>query len=288
MSWLHERTTELLQRIDEAKKNKVFPFFRPFENIGPRVKIGRGSYVNFTSNDYLGLSQDPRLVRAATAAVERYGTGLGSARPQATSDRHEALEARLAQWFGYQACAVFTSGYQAMVGLLATFPDDDTTLALDKLSHACIIDGANLALGQHPDLELRFFKHNSAAALRRVLASSEKKNKLVVVEGLYSVDGDLSPLGDLLAVCRELGAAIVVDDAHGIGTIGPTGRGTAEKHGVLGQVDVLFGTFSKSFGGVGGFVLADRELIDFLKLSARSFVYSASLPVAQIAAASAA
>lgn len=285
MSWLHDKTTEFLTEVAEAKEKKAFPFFRPFENIGPRVKIGRGSYINFTSNDYLGLSQDRRLIERAVDGVTRYGTGLGSSRLQATSDRHHVLEGRLARWLGFQDCCVFTSGYQGLVGLLSVYPDDDTTVALDKLSHAAILDGVFLAQGQCPDLELRFFKHNSVKSLRRILSQSDKPKKLVVCEGLYSVDGDLAPLPDILEVCREFDAPLVVDDAHGLGSIGPTGRGTAEVQGVLRDVDVLFGTFSKSFGGVGGFILADREIIEFMKLKAKSFVYSASLPVAQIEAA---
>lgn len=286
MSWLHDHTTEFLEQVDEAKRNRVYPFFRPFENLGPRVKVERGSYLNFTSNDYLGLSQDHRLIGRATAALRRYGTGLGSARPQATSDRHERLERRLSEWLGFQACACFTTGYQGMVGVLSAFCDDDTCCALDKLSHACILDGAFLAQGNNPDLELRFFRHNSPKALDRVLGESDKPKKLVVVEGLYSVDGDLAPLPDMIEVCRRHGACIVVDDAHGIGTFGPTARGTADLQGVLEDIDILFGSFSKAFGGIGGFVVGDQVVIDFLKLKARSFVYSATLPVAQIEAAS--
>jgi len=285
MSWLHDATTELLTEVEQVKDQNAYPFFRPFENMGTRVKIGRGSYINFTSNDYLGLSQDRRLKDAAIDAIEHYGTGLGSARLQATSVLHEQLEERLARWLGYEACCIFTTGYQGMVGVLSTFPDDDTTVALDKLSHACIVDGAHLSQGTNLDVELRWFKHNNCKSLRRALSQSEKKQKMVVVEGLYSVDGDMAPLPDIIEVCREFGAVLVVDDAHGIGTLGPTGRGVCEHHGVLGDVDVLFGSFSKSFGGIGGFVCADRAIIDYMKLKAKSFVYSASLPAAQIAAA---
>jgi glycine C-acetyltransferase len=285
MSWLHDKTTEFLSEVAEAKRQKAFPFLRPFENIGPRVKIGSGSYINFTSNDYLGLSQDPRLIRRAAAGVARFGTGLGSSRLQATATRHNVLEDRLARWLGFPACAVFTTGYQALVGLLSTYLDDDTTVALDKLSHAAIVDGVYMAQGMCPDLEVRYFKHNNVTALRKVLAQSDKPKKLVVVEGLYSVDGDFAPLDKVVEVCREYGAPLVVDDAHGLGAVGPTGRGTAEVKGVLRDVDLLFGTFSKAFGGVGGFILGDREIVDFLKLRGRSFVYSASLPIAQVEAA---
>jgi 7-keto-8-aminopelargonate synthetase-like enzyme len=237
------------------------------------VKVGSGTYLNFMSNDYLGLSQDPRLIKRAVEGVHRFGTGLGSARPQATSVRHEELEARLARWTGKEACAVFTTGYQSLVGTLQAFLGDDTTLVLDRLCHASIIDGMLIAQGQCPDLEVRFFKHNDVASLDKALEGATHEKRLIVVEGLYSVDGDMTPLSDVVAVARKHGAAIMLDDAHGLGTLGPTGRGVGELHGVLGEIDLLIGTFSKSFGTVGGFVCADRALVDYLKLSARSFVF---------------
>ncbi|MBX3273074.1 MAG: aminotransferase class I/II-fold pyridoxal phosphate-dependent enzyme [Sandaracinaceae bacterium] len=288
MSWLHERTTELLSRVAEVKAHDAFPFFRPMQNVGSRVAVNGASYVNFTSNDYLGLSTDPRLAKAAIAATITYGTGLGSARPQATSVRHDELERRLAGWLGYGGAAVFTTGYQALVGTLGAFLGDDTTVIVDRLAHASIMDGVLLARGQHPDLELRFFKHDSMRALERCLETAEHDKLLVVVEGLYSVDGDFGTLDETVALAKKYGAAVMVDDAHGLGTLGPTGRGVAERFGVLGEVDLLVGTFSKSFGGVGGFVVADAPLVDFLKLSARAFLFSASLPVAQVDAALAA
>lgn len=288
MSWLHDKTTSMHARIDEVKRQKAFPFFRPFENFGPRVKVGHGSYLNFTSNDYLGLSQHPTLIRAANRGTTAYGTGLGSARPQATSIRHRLLEERLAAWLRKDACAVFTTGYQSLVGTLASFLDGETSVILDKLSHASIIDGVMLAQGLHPDLEVRWFGHNKPSSLERALSTAENAKKLVVVEGLYSVDGDLAPLADFVTLCKRYGAAIMVDDAHGLGTLGPTGRGVAELHGVLHEIDLLVGTFSKSFGTVGGFVVADETLIDYMKLTARPFMFSASLPLAQVEAALAA
>lgn len=285
MSWLHDKTTPLLSRIAEAKRMNAFPYFRPFESVGATVKIGGRDYVNFTSNDYLGLSQHPDLIAAACAGTMKYGTGLGSARPQATSVRHQELERRLASWLHREACAVFTTGYQSLVGTLSTFLDDQTTVILDKLSHASIHDGVLLALGQNPNLEVRYFAHNDVRGLERVLSSCEHSQRLVVVEGLYSVDGDLAPLADFVEVSKKHGAAIMVDDAHGLGALGPTGRGVGELARVLPDIDLLIGTFSKSFGTVGGFVVADQALIDFLKMSARAFLFSASLPLAQVEAA---
>jgi glycine C-acetyltransferase len=288
MSWIHDMTNPLLRRIEEARRRDNFPFFRPLESIGATVSIGGGEFVNFTSNDYLGLSQHPDLIAAACEGTRRFGTGLGSARPQATTVRHLELEARLAAWLRREACAVFTTGYQSLVGSLSAFLDDETTVVLDQLSHASIHDGVLLALGQHPNLEVRYFAHNDPRALRRVLGSTEHAKRLVVVEGLYSVDGDLAPLSDFVAIAKEHDAAIVVDDAHGLGTLGATGRGAAELAGVLADIDLLVGTFSKSFGTVGGFVVGDRALIDYLKMSARAFLFSASLPLAQVEAALAA
>lgn len=288
MSWLHDQTTEMLARINEAKAKKAFPFFRPFENVGPRVKVGSGSYVNFTSNDYLGLSQHPKLIEAAVAGTRKYGTGLGSARPQATTVRHLELERRLAAWTGYGACAVFTTGYQALVGTLQTFLDDETTVILDRLSHASIIDGVLMAQGKSPDLEVRFLKHNNLKHLENLLESAANKKKMVVIEGLYSVDGDLAPLADMVAIARKHDAVVVLDDAHGLGALGRTGRGVCEIAGLVGQVDILIGTFSKSFGTVGGFVCADEVLVDYVKMTARAFLFSATLPLAQCEAALAA
>ena len=285
MSWLHDRTEEMLSRVAEAKEQKAFPFFRPLGNVGSRVRVNGASYINFTSNDYLGLSTDRRLIEAAVKGARKYGTGLGSARPQATSVRHEELERRLARWLRFESCACFTTGYQALVGVLSAYLDDDTTVIIDRLSHASIIDGILLARGQHPDLEMRFFKHNSMKSLEKCLTTAEHEKILVVVEGLYSVDGDLGRLDEIVALCKKHGAAVAVDDAHGLGTLGPTGRGVCEHYGVLRDVDFLIGTFSKSFGGIGGFVVADRTLIDYLKLTARSFLFSASLPISLVESA---
>lgn len=288
MTWLHDKTGELLSRIELAKNLRVFPYFRPFGNIGARVNIGDGSYINYTSNDYLGLSQTKTLIDAAIEGTRRYGTGLGSARLQASTPRHDLLEERLARWLSYTGCTLFTTGYQALVGTLQAFLDDETTVVLDKLSHAAIIDGALLAKGQNEDLELRFFKHNDVASLDKTLAGAANPKKMVVIEGLYSVDGDIAPLADMLAVARKHGAVVMLDDAHGLGTLGPTGRGVAEAQRVMAQADLLIGTFSKSFGTVGGFVCGDKMLTDYVRGSARSFMFSATLPLAQTEAALAA
>lgn len=284
MSWLYQQTEEFLGRINEAKSLDVYPFFRPFQCVGPRVKINGNQYINFTSNDYLGLSQDKRIIRSAQRAAEKYGMGLGSSRIQATTDRHLELEKKLADWYGYPACAVFTTGYQSLVGLISTFANAKTTLVLDNLSHASILDGTTIAQGLHgEELETRFFRHNSVRGARRILSSSEFEERILIVEGVYSLDGDIAPLDQFYELSQEFNTPIIVDDAHGMGTLGQYGRGVQEHFG-LPNFDFLVGTFSKSFGGVGGFVLGEAQLIEFLKNSARAFVFSASLPVPQVEA----
>lgn len=284
MSWLYQQTEEFMGRINEAKSLDVYPFFRPFQCIGPRVRIDGNQYINFTSNDYLGLSQDKRIIKSAKEAADKYGMGLGSSRIQATADRHLELEKRLAEWYGYPACAVFTTGYQSLVGVMSTFANEETTLVLDNLSHASILDGMMIAKGVHGEqLETRFFRHNSLRGARRILKSSEFENKIMVVEGVYSLDGDIAPLDEFYALAQEHNTPIIVDDAHGMGTLGKYGRGVQEYFN-LPNFDFLVGTFSKSFGGVGGFVLGEAQLIEYMKNSARSFVFSASLPVPQVEA----
>ncbi len=285
MTWLHDKTVEMRKRVADAKEKRAFPFFKPFENVGSRVKVGSGSYINFTSNDYLGLSQTRPLINAAIAGTEAYGTGMASARLQAHSVRHQELERRLAQWMRFEACCNTTTGYQSLVGFLSAYLDDDVTVCVDRLNHASIMDGVLLAKGQHPDLEIRLFRHNSMKHLDKCLKTAEHQKKMVVVEGLYSVDGDFSKLADIVEVCKKHDAVLVVDDAHGLGTMGPTGRGVGEIFGVLGEIDVLIGTFSKSFGTIGGFVLADQAVIDYMKLTARAFMFSAALPIPLVEAA---
>ncbi len=288
MTWLHDQTGEILAMAEQARRAGVFPFFRPHENIGTQVTIEGQQYLTFASNDYLGLSQHPDVKAASIRGIEDFGTGLGSSRLQATSVRHLELEKRLTEWIGCEACAIFPSGWQSLVGVLSTFLNDDVQVALDNQIHASLLDGVAMARGRYPELEERFFRHNSIKGLRRVLGDTDKPHKLVVVEGLYGADGDIAPLDEIASLCDEFDARLLVDDAHGLGAIGEYGRGAAEMHGVLDRVDILMGTFSKVFGSVGGFICGDATLIDYLRLSAGSFVYSASLPVAQIEAAAAA
>ena len=288
MSWIEDKARTALERIREAQDAQVYPYFREFETGGLHTQVGGKPIINFSSNDYLGLTNHPKVKEAAKKAVDEFACGLSSSRVQATTTHHVELEERLAQWFGYESCVVFTTGYQAMVGAIMALADKDTTIVLDNLSHACILDGTFLAAGvPRNGVEIRFFNHNSARSLRRCLRTRERKNALVIIEGIYSLDGDEANLLELLdAVDEDANAEIIVDDAHGTGTLGRTGKGIHEKYDVQSRIPLIVSTFSKTFGGIGGILVGTRDLIDHVKHQARSFLFSASLPVPIVAAAS--
>src|SRR5260370_40922715 len=220
LSWIDEKAHAELARVRGAREKQVYPYFRQFQTGGLHTTIGGQPVVNFSSNDYLGLTNHPKVKEAAKAAVDKYACGLSSSRVQATTVEHVELERRFAQWFGFEKCLMFTTGYQAMLGTLVSFADKDTTVILDSFSHACILDGTFLAAGvpgRAP--ELRFFNHNSAKSLERILKTRERKNALVVVEGIYSLDGDTAHLETFVDICETHDAVLVVDDAHGTGTL---------------------------------------------------------------------
>jgi glycine C-acetyltransferase len=287
VSWIQAKAHAELARVHKYQKQQVYPYFREFETGGLHATIAGKPVTNFSSNDYLGLTNHPKVKEAAHRAVDRYGCGLSSSRPQATTREHVVFEERLAAWMGFERCLTFTTGYQAMLGTLAALADKDTTLVLDAYSHACILDGSFLAAGVPKNgPEIRFFNHNSAKSLERILKTRERKNALVVCEGVYSLDGDTANLGEFVELCEKYDAPLLVDDAHGTGTLGATGRGTLEALGLRGKVPLVVSTLSKSFGGIGGLLFGPDEVVDHVKHAARSFLFSASLPVPIVAAAS--
>jgi len=286
MSWVDEKAHAELARIRKAKRKQVYPYFREFQTGGLHTTIDGKPIVNFSSNDYLGLTNDPRVKKASHEALDKYACGLSSSRVQATTVEHVRLEQRLAKWFGFEAALMFTTGYQAMVGTLMSLADKDTTLILDSYSHACILDGTFLAAGipgRQP--EVRFFNHNSHKSLERILTTRERKNAIVLVEGIYSLAGDTANLKEFDDICDKHGAVLIVDDAHGTGTLGKRGTGILEEMGLEGRAPIVVTTFSKTFGGIGGVLLGKQETVDFIKHTARSFLFSASLPVPIVAAA---
>ena len=287
MSWIDEKAWNGLSHVREAHDNQLYPMFRPWESGGIHSKIYGKPVVNFSSNDYLGLTMHPKVREAAKQAVERYACGLSSSRLQATTTAHIELEERLAAWFGFEKCLIFTTGYQAMVGTIQALADRDTTLVLDNLSHACILDGTFLAAGTPMNgAEIRYFNHNSARSLERCLKTRERKNALVLMESVYSLDGDTAPLKEFVEVCERYDAVLLCDDAHGTGTLGVHGKGAVEAFGVQGRVPLVISTFSKTFGGIGGLLFGSKSVVDYVQHTARSFMFSASLPVPVVAAAS--
>jgi glycine C-acetyltransferase len=287
VSWIHEKAHAELERVRFARKHQTYPYFREFETGGLHTQIAGKPIINFSSNDYLGLTNHPKVKEAAKRAVDKYACGLSSSRPQATTTEHVELEQRFAKWMGFESCLLFTTGYQAMLGAIVALADKDTTLILDAYSHACILDGSFLAAGVPKNgPEIRFFNHNSAKSLERILTTRERKNALVIVEGVYSLDGDTANLAQFVELCDRYDTPLIVDDAHGTGTMGARGRGTLEATGLEGRVPIVVSTLSKTFGGIGGLLFGPAEVVEHVKHAARSFLFSASLPVPVVAAAS--
>jgi len=245
--------------------------------------MSRGERIaDFASNDYLGLAADSRVARAATAVLQAEGTGAGAARLiSGNHPIHDTLEAELARFKQCEAALMFPSGYMVNIGVIPALMGPDDVVYSDALNHASLVDGCRLSKAT-----LRVFAHADIDALRTMLDTDRGmfRRALIVVEGIFSMDGDLFPLGDLVTLAREFGAWTYVDDAHGTGVLGATGRGTLEHFGVGGDIDIVVGTLGKAFGTAGAFVGGTRRLIDFLTNRARSFVYTTGTPPAMAAA----
>ena len=215
ISFIEEKAHAELARIRKARDKQMYPYFREFETGGLHTTIAGHPIVNFSSNDYLGLTNHPKVKEAAHRAVDKYACGLSSSRVQATTVDHVSLENRLAKWFGFEKALVFTTGYQAMVGTISALADKDTTLILDSYSHACILDGTFLAAGTPGRApEVRFFNHNSVKSLERILKTRERKNAIVLIEGVYSLDGDKAPIKEMVDICAAHDAFIILDEAQ--------------------------------------------------------------------------
>jgi 8-amino-7-oxononanoate synthase len=269
----------------EAIKDGSYPYFIPMTRSEGSEAVFQGRrLIMCGSNNYLGLTADPRVRKAAADAVEEFGTSCtGSRFLNGTLELHEQLEHELAEWVGKEAALVFSTGMQTNLGTISAIVGRGDVIVLDKEDHASLVDGARLAWG-----ETRRFKHNDMQDLERVLAGIEKdKGKLVVVDGLYSMGGDLAPLPEIAKLCKKYGARLMVDDAHGLGVMGG-GRGTAAHLDVTDQVDLIMSTFSKSFASLGGFIAGDDQVIHYIKHHARALIFSASIPAANAAAALAA
>ena len=269
---------------DEVKALGIYPYYRPIESgQDPVVKMAGKDVLMFGSNSYLGLSDDPRLKEAAIEAIRKYGTSCSGSRfLNGTLDIHLALEEKLAALVGKEEAVTYSTGFQVNLGVVSCLGFKDGYIFLDALDHACIIDGSRLSFSR-----VLKFPHNDVEALEKKMQMAPvEAPKLIVVDGVYSMEGDIAPIPQLVELCGKYNASLMIDDAHGLGVMGDHGRGTANHFGLTDKVDLIMGTFSKSFGSLGGFIAGDHEVINFLKHNSRSLIFSASMPPANVAAVS--
>ncbi len=263
----------------------IYPFFRVIESAqDPEVVMNGKKMIMIGSNNYLGLTNHPKVKEAAIEAIKKYGTGCAGSRfLNGTLDIHVKLEEKLARFMRKEAALVFSTGFQVNLGVISSLVGKDDVVIIDKMDHASIIDGCRLSFG-----EVKRFKHNDLIDLERVLSENNGRGKLIIVDGVFSMEGDIINLPGVLKIANKYGARLMVDDAHGIGVLGKTGRGTAEHFGLEKDVDLIMGTYSKSLASIGGFVAGDADVIHYIKHYARSLIFSASPPPASIASVSAA
>jgi 8-amino-7-oxononanoate synthase len=268
-------------RAREAQAAGLYPYFMPISEAEDTVVTIHGkTKVMMGSNNYLGLTHHPKVLEAAAAALRKYGSGCtGSRFLNGTLDLHEQLEARLAKFLGKELCIVFSTGYQANLGLISGLLGKEDAVYLDKLDHASIVDGASMSKAS-----VVRFNHGDLAGLDRKLHSANRaQGAMIVVDGVFSMEGDIADLPHLVPLAKKHGAALAVDDAHSIGVLGPTGAGTAEHFGLTDEVDLIVGTFSKSLASIGGFVAGAEYVIHYLKHHARPLIFTAALPASNTA-----
>ncbi len=271
--------------VKDAKESGIYPYFIPLdENEGTEVIFDDRRVIMCGSNNYLGLTTHPKVREAAMNAIKRYGTSCtGSRFLNGNMSLHERLEAEIATWVGKESALVFSTGMQVNLGTISAMVGRDDIVILDKEDHASIVDGAFLSGGK-----IERFRHNDMDHLERVFKSlPDDKGKFLVVDGLFSMEGDIAPLPEMVPLCKTYGVRLMVDDAHAMGVLGG-GRGTAAHFGMTDEVDMIMSTFSKSFASLGGFISGEADVVDYIKHHARSLIFSASIPAANAAAALAA
>ena len=271
------RLAPIMARAQELREGGLYPYFRAISGSdhGTHVVVHGRRLVMAGSNNYLGLTHDPRVIEASREAISRYGTGCtGSRFLNGTLTLHEQLEARLARFVGKEACITSGTGFQTNVGALGALAARGDVIFGDRDNHASLIDGCRLSFSK-----LVKYRHNDVEDLDRLLRDTPcEGGRLIVTDGVFSMLGDLAPLREITELARRHEARVMVDDAHAVGVLGAKGRGTPEHFGVEAEVDLVVGTFSKSFACLGGFVAGPAEVIDYLKHASRSVVFSASMP----------
>ena len=266
----------LFTKAREVQAAGLYPYFKPISESEDTVVVIEGQKrIMLGSNNYLGLTHHPKVLEAASRALSRYGSGCtGSRFLNGTLDLHEQLEASLATFLGKEACLVFSTGYSANLGLISGLVGRGDTVFLDKLDHASIVDGAKMSFG-----ETERFTHGDIGNLDRKLERvGATRGAMIVVDGVYSMEGDIADLPGLTRIARKHGAALAVDDAHSLGVLGPNGDGTAAHFGLIDEVDIIAGTFSKSLASIGGFIAASESIIHYLRHHCRPLIFTASLP----------
>jgi 8-amino-7-oxononanoate synthase len=278
-----EKCARIFEQTQELRASGHYFFFRKLESPQDSEVVVNGKRVIMAgSNNYLGLTTHPRVKEAAIKAIERFGSGCaGSRLLNGNLEIHEELEKKLARFFRKEAALVFATGYQTNLGAISALLGRNDVAIIDKYDHASIIDGCRLSFGQ-----AKKYRHNDMKDLERVLEGTKSKGKLIIVDGIFSMDGDIADLPSIVKLARAYDARVMVDDAHAVGVLGEGGRGTAEHFALENQVDLIMGTYSKSLAAIGGFVAGSREVIDYIKHVGRSMMFSASLPPSLVATVS--
>jgi len=283
----HSRLLEKVgsfRRARDLQDSGLYPYFKPITDSEGTVLVIEGqSKLNMGSNNYLGLTHHPAVLEAGKRAVDRYGAGCtGSRFLNGTLALHEELEEKLARLLGKEACLVYSTGYQANLGLISGLVGRNDVAFLDKCDHASIVDGARLAFGA----TFRF-EHGDLTQLEALMERHVDRGQLVIVDGVYSMEGDIADVPGLVELVKKHGATLAVDDAHGLGILGERGRGTCAHFDATNDVDLIVGTFSKSLASIGGYVAASADVIHFLKHNSRPMMFSAALPPFSVASVSA-
>ena len=272
-------------KADELRALGLYPYFRTIESAqDTEVIISGRKMLMLGSNSYMGLTNDPRIKEAAKKAVDKYGSGCAGSRfLNGTLDIHTELEEQIAHYLDKEAAIVFTTGFQTNLGVISALVGREDAVFVDRTDHASIMDGARLSFGK-----LIKFAHNDVEDLDRLLERTEAKGKMIIVDGIYSMEGDIAKLPEIVQVAKKHNAGIFVDDAHSIGVLGKIGNGTADHFNLTDDIDLIGGTFSKSLASIGGYVAADKAIIDYLRHHARALIFSASMAPACVAATQAA
>ena len=274
------------EEINQLKQANLYRSLKIITRTdGRTVEIDGKQYINFCSNNYLGLANHPKVIEASQQAAKEFGAGAGASRLICGNlSIHEELERKIAQFKGREAAILFPTGYMANLGAIAALVDENDTVIIDRLNHASIIDACKLSKAK-----LQVYPHKDMKALEKILQRSDKyKKRLVVTDSIFSMDGDIAPLPEIVRLAKEYSAITMIDEAHATGVLGTRGRGLEEHYGIEGKADIVMGTLSKAVGSLGGFIAGSAELIDYLKNKSRSFIYTTALPPSACAASIAA